>query len=267
MAPPLHTLASFAFLSSAVLRLSAGVILRRPPDSVQRIALALLVISVPATSVPWICAAPPRWRGVFVTSVFTSLFCATALILGERCVTDDHAADSWHGHLHPALAFAWAASASQCAWRCLRYQDEIDDATRRGGMEHRVFSSVSTFSIGGLFSLPCTVLNQAYMILIYPLLGEPGGPDAVLALALTDFACVYQLFLARRGYFPLDRFVDGAFLLSGLPGAAVLAAYGDMRSAAALVGALAVWLAFSKVEVCGAGDSMLSGQPWRSKVE
>lgn len=232
----LHTCASVLFLVGSVVRLMTACITQREATPFERQALAALVLGVPLTSIPWIYKSPPRWKGVFVTSLFTSLYCSTALWVQEKK----------RGSLHPALAIIWAASLLQTVWRCIYYPTEVKDAARVGNHEEKVFRSISTLQIGGV-ALPCTVLNQAYMVLISPLLYESAGTDAVLALALSDFLCVYQLFLARRGSFPLEYFKDSAAIVSGVPGAAVLASSGHHQCAIILTLALSLWLTLGKL--------------------
>jgi len=242
------------FVGAAVGRLAIGCVTNVPPNKGERYLLAALVLAAPLSAVAQARKAPPRWRGIFVTSLFTAFVVAAALAVGPAQV--------WVGERpHALLLAAWAASALQFAVRCVYYDREVADARRCG--EREAFFAMCSFSVGGL-ALPCTILNQAYIAAIVPLLSSPAGmvrapppeprrahapraalppaQDLALALAVSDFACVFQLFLARRGLFPTRYFVDGATVLSGAPGAAVFGAYGHPRSAAALCAALVLWL-------------------------
>ena len=227
-----HALLCYCFIAGAIRRLAAGCATGRPPSDLERHTLATLVLAAPLSAWPQARAAPPRWRGIFVTSIFTSFVVAAALALGPARV--------WVGDRpHALLLAAWAASALQFSVRCVYYEREVADAQRCG--EREAFFSMCCFSVGGL-SLPCTILNQAYIAAIVPMLASPAGMDLALALALSDFACVFQLFLARRGRFPTRYFVDGATVLSGAPGAAVFGAFGHPRCSLGLCAGLALWL-------------------------
>ena len=89
-------------------------------------ALRTLIAGVPLTALDRTLTAPPRWRGVFTTSLFTALFSSTALVFTN---TD--------GPLSPIVYLAWAASALQFAHRCVHYREEVEDAARCAEREPR----------------------------------------------------------------------------------------------------------------------------------
>ena len=234
-----HTALSCAFVAAATLRLAYGCATGEPPSPSVRVALAALDAAVPFTAIGPTLSAPPRWRGVFVTSMFTAIFTAVALL--QFC--DEREADCSNRHLDPLVACAWAASALQFAHRCVFYDSEVADAARCTDRE--AFFSMCSFNACGR-KWPCTILNQAFMCLIASKLQTACGADLLLALALSDYLCVFQLFLARQRKFPTGYFLEGATLASSVPATAVFAAHGRAGEAALLCGALGVWLAVGR---------------------
>ena len=182
--------------------------------------------------------APPRWRGVFITSLFTASFVSTALVAGGE------AQGGLRARSNIIVCFAWAASALQFVHRCWNYHHEVLDAQRC--CDREAFFSMCSFNTLN-FKLPCTCLNQAFMLLIASQLHTAAGPDLLLALALSDFLCVFQLFLMRQRRFPAHLFLEGATLISSLPATAVLSAHGRLREALLLCGGLAAWLAAGRL--------------------
>ena len=119
----LHSALSYAFATAAVSRLCVGCLTGRPPSRTARLGLGVLTASVPLTALPQSLRAPLRWRGVFITSLFTALFVSTAL-----ATLDDEGrfTGRW-------VYIAWAASALQFGHRCARYHLEVEDAERCAG--------------------------------------------------------------------------------------------------------------------------------------
>jgi hypothetical protein len=231
----LHSSLSYAFVAAAVSRLAYGCTTGIPPSRFIRLSLSALIVSVPLTALGRTLKSPPRWRGVFITSLFTSLFVATALATLEDGV-----------HELGILTYAaWAASSLQFAHRCLFYQDEVEDARRCA--ESEAFFSMCSFNLWGGIKLPCTILNQAFMVLIAAELRGRAGADLLVALALSDFLCVFQLFLARQRRFPAHLFLEGATVLSSVPATAVFAAHGRLRESLVLCGGLVAWLAAARL--------------------
>ena len=199
---------------------------------------AALVASVPLSAIRQTIEAPPRWRGVFITSLFTASFVSTALVAGGE------AQGGLRARSNIIVCFAWAASALQFVHRCWNYHHEVLDAQRC--CDREAFFSMCSFNMLN-FKLPCTCLNQAFMLLIASQLHTAAGPDLLLALALSDFLCVFQLFLMRQRRFPAHLFLEGATLISSLPATAVLSAHGRLREALLLCGGLAAWLAAGRL--------------------
>lgn len=231
----LHSALSYAFAIAAVSRLCVGCLTGRPPSRTARLGLGVLTASVPLTALPQSLRAPLRWRGVFITSLFTALFVSTAL-----ATLDDEGrfTGRW-------VYIAWAASALQFGHRCARYHLEVEDAERCA--EREAFFSMCSFSLGRGIKLPCTILNQAFMVLIGGWLESAAGPDLLVALALSDFLCVFQLFLARQRRFPASLFLEGATLISSTPASLVFAAHGRIAESAVLCGGLAAWLVVGRL--------------------
>lgn len=198
--------------------------------------MGVLVLSVPFTALRQTLSAPPRWRGVFMTSLFTAIFCSSALLLFDT---------GQPRHLpHPLVCVAWGASVLQFVHRCFHYGAELADADRCSDRE--AFFSMCSLNVFGR-KLPCTALNQGFMLLIASQLHTASGADLLVALALSDYLCVFQLFLARQSRFPTHLFLEGATLASSVPATAVFAAHGRSREAAVLCGSLAAWLAMARL--------------------
>ena len=230
----LHAAISYVFVLAAVARLMFGCATGTEPSGTCRLALAALIAGVPLSALDRTLTAPPRWRGVFTTSLFTALFSSTALVFMDTS-----------GPLSPIIYLAWAASALQFAYRCVHYRQEVEDAARCA--EREAFFSMCSFNISDSIKLPCTILNQAFMLLIAAELQTPAGADLLVALALSDFLCVFQLFLARQRHFPAHLFLEGATVLSSVPATAVFASHGRSRESVLLCGGLMAWLTAARV--------------------
>lgn len=237
MVKTVHSAVSYTFVTAAIARLSVGCITRRPPTRHTKVALAALILATPITALQATLRAPPRWRAVFITSLCTATFTSVAL------ATLDY---NTHG-LHPLGYAAWALSAAQFAHRCWYYSTELHDALQHSSEREAFFSMCSFNMFGGKPKLPCTVLNQAFMLLISAEFRTPAGADLLLALALSDFLCVFQLFLCRQRRFPASFFLEGATLLSSAPATCVFAAHGRTREALILCGGLVAWLGAARL--------------------
>ena len=85
------------------------------------------------------------------------------------------------------------------------------------------------------------------MLLVASHLQSPAGADLMVALALSDFLCVFQLFLTRQGRFPTSRFLEGATLLSSMPATAVFASHGRVFESSILCIGLLTWLGVARL--------------------